>query len=126
MIEIHRKEIVLDTDEGEIRLLFCPQQPRGYTELMKAIGAFEKMRERALELSKGDQRLAAAFAIDGEMRSLEQMKEALRTALAPAEWEKISPIVDFVDIRGMLSIVTAILNEYVRYYEDRLKKGMEE
>ena len=43
----------------------------------------------------------------------------------PAEWEKIAGIVDYIDIRGMLEIATAILNAYTSYYNSRLTDGME-
>ena len=126
MIEIHRKEIAIETDEGEIHLLFSPAQPRGYTALMKAIAQFERMRNEAEELSKGDKALAGAFIIDGEMRSLTEMKKAIRTALLPSEWDKITPIIDYIDISGMLEIAAAILNSYTDHYNHRLKDGLEE
>lgn len=125
MIEIHRKDIVISTDEGDIRILFSPTQPRGYRALMKAVTDFGAMREEAIQLSKGDKALAGAFIIDGEMKTLTDIKEALRETLLPAEWEKIAGIVDYIDIRGMLEIATAILNSYTAYYNSRLTDGME-
>lgn len=125
MVEIHRKEIVINTDEGDIRLSFSPTQPRGYRELIKAVTGFDEMRKEAVQLSKGNKALAGAFVIDGEMKTLEEIKEALKTALLPAEWEKIAGIVDYIDIRGMLEIATAILNAYTSYYNSRLTDGME-
>lgn len=126
MVEIHRKEIAIGTDEGDIRLSFSPAQPRGYTALAKAIAGFERMRRDAAELSKGDKALAGAFVINGEMESLSAMKEALREALLPSEWKKIADIADYIDINGMLEITAAILNAYTDYYNHRLKDGLEE
>lgn len=125
MVEIHRKEIVIATDEGEIRLLFSPVQPRGYTELMKAVSLFERVREDAVQASKGDKAIAGALVIEGDMKVLIALKDALRIALLPSEWEKIAGIIDYIDIRGMLEIATAILNSYIGYYNHRLNDGLE-
>lgn len=125
MVEIHRKEIVIATDEGEIRILFSPVQPRGYTELMKAVSLFERMREDAVQASKGDKAIAGALVIEGDMKVLLALKDALQIALLPSEWEKIAGIIDYIDIRGMLEIATAILNSYIGYYNHRLTDGLE-
>lgn len=126
MINIYRKEIILNTSDGDIHIFFSGAQPRGYTALMDAVRSFEKMREEAIGLSKGDKSLAGAFVIDGEMRCLEEMKSAIQAALLPSEWEKISGIVDYIDISGMLEITSGILNAYIEFYNNRLKEGLEE
>lgn len=125
MIRISHMDIRLQTDDGEILLHFSPAQPRGYKELTKAISSFEDMRKRAVELAKGDKALAGAFIIDGEMKSLQELKEAIRIALLPKEWEKLEPIMDYIDIEAMLEIATSILNAYTMYYNRRLTDGME-
>lgn len=125
MVRIWKKEIVLDTDEGEVRLSFSPAQPRGYTELTRAIASFSSMRDEAMGLSKGSPEAAGAFIIEGEMRSLIALKEAIRAALLPEEWGKVEGFIDFIDIRGMLEIASAILNAYMDYYGHRLSDGLE-
>lgn len=125
MVEIHRKKIIIQTDEGELCISFSPAQPRGYTELMRAVSGFDAMRTEAVQLSKGNRALAGAFVIDGELKALEAMKEAIRIALTPDEWAKLSAIIDYIDIKGMLEIATALLNSYVLYYNSRLE-GLEE
>lgn len=125
MIKTYKTEIIIPCDKGEIRLSFSPAQPRGYTALSESLINFETMRRKAEEISKGDKALAGAFIIDGEMKSLEEMKEALHTALLPSEWGKIAHLIDYVDIIGMTEIVTAILKAYSDYYTQRLKDGLE-
>ena len=126
MIKTYKTEIIIPCDKGEIRLSFSPAQPRGYTALSESLLTFEAMRKKAEEISKGDKALAGAFIIDGEMKSLTEMKEALHTALLPSEWEKIAPFIDYVDITGMIEIVTAIVSSYSDYYTHRLKDGLED
>ena len=59
------------------------------------------------------------------MKSLQELKEAIRIALLPKEWEKLEPIIDYIDIEAMLEIATSILNAYTMYYNRRLTDGME-
>ena len=125
MVGIHRKDIIISTNEGDIRIRFSPAQPRAYTELMKAVSAVEKMRDEALQLAKSDKALAGAFIIDGEMGSLIAIKDAIRAALLPGEWEKLEGFIDYIDIGGMLEIASAILNAYTDHYRHRLTDGLE-
>ena len=126
MIEIWRKDIVLQTDEGDIRLSFSPAQPRGYQKLSSALASLERLRKEASQLARGDRELAGAFIVDGEYRCLTELRDAIREALTPGEWAKIEPVADYIDIRGMAEIASSILVSYGEYYRHRLSDGLEE
>lgn len=124
-VETYKTTLVIKVNEEEIELNINTSIARGWRELQDAIAKEVQESEEIKKALEKDPTAGAALFITREAENARLYIDAIRLSLASSEYEKISGIIEYLDIRGLRAIAVEIINRYTAYYDERVKEFKE-
>lgn len=125
MVKTVTRTISIETDKGIYEASFNASNPRGFEEIQKAINTELADRQFAVALASKDKDAAALFFLAKQSEHAQAYINAIHTALGDEEFAKMEWVLLNAEISALPQVASAILEEYSRYFKEKLKEGFE-